>query len=87
MKGILWSHFAGLAPTALRDETEARMKDAGALNGKRPKLDPECLRTAAECFAEALVRGYSETAVGEAPLNLLKRSKSKAAKRQSMAAP
>jgi len=39
---------------------------------------------AAECFAEALVRGYSETAMGEAPLNLLKRSKSKAAKRQSM---
>ncbi|KAL2263736.1 hypothetical protein VTK26DRAFT_5380 [Humicola hyalothermophila] len=39
---------------------------------------------AAECFAEALVRGYSESAVGEAPLVLLKRSKSKAAKRQSM---
>ncbi|KAK5664360.1 hypothetical protein OQA88_583 [Cercophora sp. LCS_1] len=39
---------------------------------------------AAECFAEALFRGYSSTAVGEAPLTLLKRSKSKAAKRQSM---
>lgn len=39
---------------------------------------------AADCFAEALVRGYSESAVGEAPLVLLKRSKSKAVKRQSM---
>ena len=39
---------------------------------------------AAECFAEALVQGYSESAVGEAPLVLLKRSKSKAVKRQSM---
>ncbi|KAK4165348.1 armadillo-type protein [Cladorrhinum sp. PSN259] len=39
---------------------------------------------AADCFAAALVRGYSETAVGEAPLVLLKRSKSKAVKRQSM---
>ncbi|KAK4232055.1 armadillo-type protein [Podospora fimiseda] len=39
---------------------------------------------AADCFAAAFVRGYSETAVGEAPLVLLKRSKSKAVKRQSM---
>ncbi|EAQ91112.1 hypothetical protein CHGG_03047 [Chaetomium globosum CBS 148.51] len=39
---------------------------------------------AADCFAEALVRGYSESAVGEAPLVLLKRTKSKAVKRQSM---
>ncbi len=39
---------------------------------------------AADCFAEALVQGYSESAVGEAPLVLLKRSKSKAVKRQSM---
>ncbi|KAL2201156.1 armadillo-type protein [Corynascus similis CBS 632.67] len=39
--------------------------------------------TAADCFAEALVRGYSESAVGEAPLVLVKRSKSKAVKRQS----
>lgn len=39
---------------------------------------------AADCFAEALARGYSETAVGEAPLVLLKRSKSKAVKRQSV---
>ncbi|KAK4044717.1 Pof6 interactor protein 1 [Parachaetomium inaequale] len=38
---------------------------------------------AADCFAEALVRGYSESAVGEAPLVLLKRTKSKAVKRQS----
>lgn len=38
---------------------------------------------AADCLATALVRGYSETAVGEAPLQLLKRSKSKAVKRQS----
>ncbi|KAK4123547.1 ARM repeat-containing protein [Parathielavia appendiculata] len=41
---------------------------------------------AADCFAEALVQGYSESAVGEAPLVLLKRSKSKAVKRQSMQA-
>ncbi|KAL2136115.1 hypothetical protein VTI74DRAFT_5338 [Chaetomium olivicolor] len=41
---------------------------------------------AADCFAEALVRGYSESAVGEAPLVLLKRTKSKAVKRQSMQA-
>jgi hypothetical protein len=40
---------------------------------------------AADCFAEALVMGYSESAVGETPLQLMKRSKSKAAKRQSMA--
>ncbi|KAK4175608.1 armadillo-type protein [Triangularia setosa] len=39
---------------------------------------------AADCFAEALVHGYSPAAVGEAPLVLLKRSKSKAVKRQSM---
>ncbi|KAK3333612.1 armadillo-type protein [Cercophora scortea] len=39
---------------------------------------------AAEGLAEALVNGYSESAVGEAPLPLLKRSKSKAVKRQSM---
>ncbi|KAK0623080.1 armadillo-type protein [Immersiella caudata] len=39
---------------------------------------------AAECFAEALARGYSESAVSEAPLPLIKRSKSKAMKRQSM---
>ncbi|KAK0621164.1 armadillo-type protein [Bombardia bombarda] len=39
---------------------------------------------AADCFAEALVRGYSESAAGEAPLQMLKRSKSKAVKRQSM---
>lgn len=39
---------------------------------------------AAECLAAALVRGYSESAVGEAPLPLIKRSKSKAVKRQSM---
>ncbi|SPQ22577.1 d0c8ada3-c6e9-4e92-8361-f6f47e5bd3d1 [Thermothielavioides terrestris] len=39
---------------------------------------------AADCFAEALVRGYSESAVGEAPLAMLKRTKSKAVKRQSM---
>ncbi|KAK4192019.1 armadillo-type protein [Podospora australis] len=39
---------------------------------------------AADCFAEALVRGYSPSAVGEAPLVILKRSKSKAVKRQSM---
>ena len=39
---------------------------------------------AADCFATALVRGYSESAVGEAPLQLLKRSKSKAVKRQSV---
>lgn len=39
---------------------------------------------AADCFAEGLVRGYSESAVGEAPLVLLKRTKSKAVKRQSM---
>ncbi|KAK3357004.1 armadillo-type protein [Lasiosphaeria hispida] len=39
---------------------------------------------AAECFSEALVRGYSESAVGEAPLALLKRSKSRAVKRDSM---
>ena len=39
---------------------------------------------AADCLAEALVRGYSESAVGDAPLPLLKRSKSKAVKRQSM---
>ncbi|KAK4668446.1 uncharacterized protein QC764_707380 [Podospora pseudoanserina] len=39
---------------------------------------------AADCFAEALVCGYSPAAVGEAPLVLLKRSKSKAVKRQSM---
>ncbi|KAK0646349.1 armadillo-type protein [Cercophora newfieldiana] len=39
---------------------------------------------AAECFAEALARGYSASAVGEAPLPLIKRSKSKAVKRQSM---
>ncbi len=39
---------------------------------------------AADCLAEALVRGYSESAVGEAPLVLLKRTKSKAVKRQSM---
>ncbi|KAL2156266.1 hypothetical protein VTH82DRAFT_1011 [Thermothelomyces myriococcoides] len=38
---------------------------------------------AADCFAEALVRGYSESAVGEAPPVLVKRTKSKAAKRQS----
>ncbi|KAK4137247.1 ARM repeat-containing protein [Trichocladium antarcticum] len=39
---------------------------------------------AADCLAEALVGGYSESAVGEAPLVLLKRTKSKAVKRQSM---
>jgi len=39
---------------------------------------------AAECFAEALARGYSESAVGEAPLTLIKRSKSRAVKRQSV---
>ncbi|KAK4217903.1 hypothetical protein QBC37DRAFT_24775 [Rhypophila decipiens] len=39
---------------------------------------------AADCLATALVRGYSETVVGEAPLQLLKRSKSKAVKRQSV---
>lgn len=37
-------------------------------------------QAAADCFAEALVMGYSESAVGEAPLQLLKRSKSKAVK-------
>lgn len=37
-------------------------------------------QAAADCFAEALVMGYSESAVGEAPLQLIKRSKSKAAK-------
>ncbi|KAK4106368.1 ARM repeat-containing protein, partial [Parathielavia hyrcaniae] len=41
---------------------------------------------AADCFSEALVQGYSESAVGEAPLVLLKRTKSKAVKRQSMQA-
>lgn len=35
---------------------------------------------AADSFAEALVMGYSESAVGEAPLQLMKRSKSKAVK-------
>ncbi|KAB5558698.1 armadillo-type protein [Coniochaeta sp. 2T2.1] len=35
---------------------------------------------AADCFAEALIMGYSESAVGEAPLQLIKRSKSKAVK-------
>ncbi|KAK4115288.1 ARM repeat-containing protein [Canariomyces notabilis] len=45
---------------------------------------PHVRSAAADCFAEALVRGYSETAVGEAPLVLLKRSKSKAVKRQSV---
>ncbi|KAL2271530.1 hypothetical protein VTJ83DRAFT_901 [Remersonia thermophila] len=39
---------------------------------------------AADCFAEALVRGYSETAVNEPPASAVKRSKSKAVKRQSM---
>ncbi|KAK0732813.1 armadillo-type protein [Apiosordaria backusii] len=39
---------------------------------------------AADCFAEALVSGYSPAAIGEAPLVILKRSKSKAVKRQSM---
>jgi len=39
---------------------------------------------AAECLAEALAKGYSESAVGEAPLTLIKRSKSRAVKRQSM---
>lgn len=41
---------------------------------------------AADCFSTALVRGYSPSAVGEAPLVLIKRAgtKSKAAKRQSM---
>ncbi|CCC08404.1 unnamed protein product [Sordaria macrospora k-hell] len=38
---------------------------------------------AADCFAQALVGGYSESAIGEAPLPLIKRSKSKAIKRQS----
>jgi hypothetical protein len=37
-------------------------------------------QAAADCFAEALVMGYSESAVGEAPLQLIKRSKSKAVK-------
>ncbi|KAJ9165516.1 ARM repeat-containing protein [Coniochaeta hoffmannii] len=37
-------------------------------------------QAAADCFAEALVMGYSESAVGEAPLQLLRRSKSKAVK-------
>jgi hypothetical protein len=45
---------------------------------------PQVRSAAADCFAEALVQGYSETAVGEAPLVLLKRTKSKAVKRQSM---
>ncbi|EAA29785.1 ARM repeat-containing protein [Neurospora crassa] len=38
---------------------------------------------AADCFAQALVGGYSESAIGEAPLPLVKKSKSKAIKRQS----
>ncbi|KAK3322246.1 armadillo-type protein [Apodospora peruviana] len=38
---------------------------------------------AAECLAVALVGGYSATAVGEAPLPLIKRSKSRAVRRQS----
>ncbi|KAK3368145.1 armadillo-type protein [Podospora didyma] len=38
---------------------------------------------AADCFAEALACGYSESAVGEAPLQMIKRSKSRAVKRQS----
>lgn len=37
-------------------------------------------QAAADCFAEALVMGYSESAVGETPLQLIKRSKSKAVK-------
>ena len=41
---------------------------------------------AADCFAEALVRVYSESPVIEAPVAMLKRSKSKAAKRQSVQA-
>ncbi|KAJ4304287.1 hypothetical protein N0V88_001900 [Collariella sp. IMI 366227] len=47
---------------------------------------PNVRSAAADCFSEALVRGYSESAIGEAPLVLLKRSKSKAVKRQSMQA-
>lgn len=45
---------------------------------------PHVRSAAADCLAEALVRGYSEAAVGEAPMVLPKRSKSKAAKRQSV---
>ncbi|KAK3938379.1 ARM repeat-containing protein [Diplogelasinospora grovesii] len=39
---------------------------------------------AADCLAEALVQGYSESAVGDAPLPLIKRTKSRAVKRQSV---
>ncbi|KAK0722553.1 armadillo-type protein [Lasiosphaeria miniovina] len=39
---------------------------------------------AADCLAEGLAKGYSESAVGDAPLLLIKRSKSRAVKRQSM---
>ena len=42
---------------------------------------PQARHAAAECFAEAMVCGYSETAVGES--FTLKRTKSKAIKRQS----
>ncbi|KAL1882023.1 hypothetical protein VTK73DRAFT_3005 [Phialemonium thermophilum] len=38
---------------------------------------------AADCFSEALVRGYSESAVGEGPVALIKRSKSRPSKRHS----
>lgn len=38
---------------------------------------------AADCFAEALVKGYSESVVGEAPLAMIRRTKSRAVKRQS----
>lgn len=44
---------------------------------------PQVRQAAGDCFSEALVMGYSESAVGEAPLQLIKRSKSKAVKRQS----
>ncbi|KAH6624733.1 armadillo-type protein [Chaetomium sp. MPI-SDFR-AT-0129] len=44
---------------------------------------PNVRSAAADCLSEALVRGYSESAIGEAPLVLVKRTKSKAIKRQS----